>query len=142
MNNRNRDRRPDGNKKFGNKPDWNSQGGSGGGQWGGNNWNNYGNNSGMLLNILSDELFPISRIFQAGTTVNGTSLSNTAAPTRRAVRVMQINNGWLTTRYDIDYEQRLTNLRLSLTATAAGRPTELVHGSKLRRSIFIEFLVR
>lgn len=46
-NNRNRDRRPDGNKKFGNKSDWNSQGGSGGGQWG-NNWNNYGNNSGLL----------------------------------------------------------------------------------------------
>lgn len=39
----NRDRRVDGNKKFGNKSEWNSQGGSGG-QWG-NNWggNNYGN---------------------------------------------------------------------------------------------------
>lgn len=37
-----RDRRPEGNKKFGGKSDWNSQGGGSGGQWG-NNWNNYGN---------------------------------------------------------------------------------------------------
>ncbi|CRK98389.1 CLUMA_CG011748, isoform A [Clunio marinus] len=43
--NRNRDRRSDGNKKFGNKNDWNSQGGSGG-AWGNNNWGSGGNNYG------------------------------------------------------------------------------------------------
>jgi len=54
-------------------------------------------------------------IIQAGTTINGTSLNNTAAQTRRAVRVMQINNGWLTISNNSKLANR-TGTRIKTTA--------------------------